>query len=204
MSYIILLALMIWAISSIVKSSSAKKAERERQRQIARLNAEAKQRQLEAARLREEWKQRQAEAKAEVQRMVALEEAQMRMKIAEAEAWRKQEAWNAKQEKEIAVLNERMAKAEDAIAHHSELLEMYTSQMTEAQSKLDELCTALYVVRYQIAHAQTLTEKKSAELAKQEQRIANQKRKAENDVISLKKKMFASEQKIKEAERKLA
>ena len=136
--------------------------------------------------------------------MVALEEAQMRMKIAEAEAWRKQEAWNLKQEKEIAVLNERMAKAEDAIAHHSELLEMFSSQMEEAQSKLEELSTALYVVRYQLAHAQTLSEKKRAELVREEQRTAKQKEQAENKVISLKKKIFASEQKIKEAERKLA
>lgn len=143
MSYIILLALMIWAISSIVKSASAKKAERNRQRQIARLNAEAKQRQIEAARIREEWKQRQAEAKAEVQRMVALEEAQMRMKIAEAEAWRKQEAWNAKQEEinrkhdeQIAKLQFRMSEAERTIAHYTPAYEALKAQYEELTLKI--------------------------------------------------------------------
>ena len=79
MPIIIILALLIWAISSIVKSASAKKAERNRQAQIARLNAENARRKAEAARIREEFRIRQAEAKAEVQRIVAIEREQMRL-----------------------------------------------------------------------------------------------------------------------------
>ena len=126
MSYIILLALMIWAISSIVKSASAKKAERERQRQIARLNAEAKQRQIEAARIREEWKQRQAEAKIEVQRMVALEREQMR----QAKELEKHEAMLRKHDEEIAKLT---FKVEQATAD----IEYITEQLGELYALLD-------------------------------------------------------------------
>lgn len=189
MSYIILLALMIWAISAIVKSASAKKAERNRQRQIARLNAEAKQRQIEAARIREEWKQRQAEAKIEVQRMVALEEAQMRMKIAEADAWRKQEAWNAKQEEINRKHDEQIAKLQFKVEQATSDIEYITEQLGELYALLD--------------------------IAENQQMMAVPGSKADasaqNKVISLKNRIRTAEKKLdkakfdkEQAERKLA
>ena len=144
MSYLIILGLMIWAISAIIKSAKQKQIERNRQKQIARLNAEAKQRQLEMARVREEWKQRQAEAKAEVQRMVALEEAQMRMKIAEAEAWRKQETWNRKQEE----INRKQEELNRKQAEINEKL-MYTAQ--QAREDIENL-------KYKISEQQKYSE----------------------------------------------
>ena len=118
MSAIIIIALLIWAISSIVKSASAKKAERERQKQIARLNAENARRKAEAARIREEFRIRQAEAKAEVQRMVAIEREQMRL----AKESAKHEEMLLKHEEEIEKLKFRMEQAESDIEHWTEQL----------------------------------------------------------------------------------
>lgn len=133
MSYIILLALMIWAISSIVKSASAKKAEKQRAKQIAQIKAE----QSRHAQIMREYKQAQAEAKIEVQRMVALEEAQMRMKIAEAEAWRKQEAWNAKQEEINRKHDEEIAKLTFKVEQAQNDIEFLTFRLDDLEESFN-------------------------------------------------------------------
>ena len=118
MSTIIIIALIVWGISSICKSASAKKAERNRQAQIAKLNAENARRKAEAQRIREEFRIRQAEAKAEVQRMVAIEREQMRL----AKESEKHEAMLLKHEEEIEKLKFRMEQAESDIEHWTEQL----------------------------------------------------------------------------------
>ena len=91
------------------------------------------------------------------------------------------------------------------------MLEVLSAQMENAQSNLKETETALYVVKYQLAKAQHLSEKKRADLSAQAAKLEKQKEQAQNKVITLKNKMFAAEQKInkakfdkEQAERKIA
>ena len=118
MSTIIIIALIVWGISSICKSASAKKAERNRQAQIAKLNAENARRKAEQARIREEFRQRQLEAKAEINRMVALEREQMKLRKEQE----RRAIVLAKHEEEIEKLQFRMAQAESDIKHWTEHL----------------------------------------------------------------------------------
>lgn len=132
MSAIIILALTIWAISAVIKSAKAKQAERNRQAQIARINAENMKRKAEAQRMREEFKARQLEAKLEVERMVAIEREQMR----QAKEIEKHEAWLRKHDEEIAKLNFRISEAERTIAHFTPLFETLKAQYDELTLKI--------------------------------------------------------------------
>ena len=132
MSAIIILALTIWAISAITKSVKAKQAERNRQAQIARINAENMKRKAEAQRMREEFKARQLEAKLEVERMVAIEREQIR----QAKEIEKHEAWLKKHDEEIAKLNFRISEAERTIAHFTPLYDALKAQYDELTLKI--------------------------------------------------------------------
>lgn len=200
MSYIILLALMIWAISSIVKSASAKKAERNRQAQIARINRENAQRKAEAQRIREEFRQRQLEAKLEVERMVAIEREQIRMRKFE----QKQLEWNAKQEALNAKMISRIERCEDTIAHHSELFEVYSARLAKAENDLEEVSDKLLVLTIALEKASEsdmhIPSKQIEDMNRDVQKLNRQKEQLENKVIKLKNQKFSAEQKIKKAE----
>lgn len=128
MTAIIILALTIWAISAVTKSAKQKRAERNRQAQIARINAENMKRRAEAQRMREEFKARQLEAKLEVERMVAIEREQIR----QAKEIEKHEAWLRKHDEEIAKAQFTISKATSDIEH-------LTEQISEFYGLLDVL-----------------------------------------------------------------
>ena len=113
---IIILALTIWAISAATKSAKAKQMERNRQAQIARINAENARHKAEIMRVREDIRRREAEARAEVNRMAAIEREQMRQRKEQE----KQAAMLAKHDEEIEKLKFRMAQAESDIEHFTE------------------------------------------------------------------------------------
>ena len=207
MSAIIILALTIWAISAVIKSAKAKQAERNRQAQIARINAENMKRRAEAQRMREEFKARQLEARLEVERMVAIEREQMR----QAKELKAHEAWLVKHDEEIAKLTFRIEKAEKTIADHTDLLDSIVRRLDETEAELNTVSDSLFVLNYQLTHAELTPERKLKELAREAERTARQKRQLENQIVSLKKQKIASEDKIRnaqfekaEAERKIA
>ena len=113
MSTIIIIGIFVWIISAICKSVKAKQIERNRQAQIARINAENMKRKAEAQRMREEFRQRQLEAKLEIERMVAIEREQIRL-AKEAEKERKERiAAEEKLAKEAEKQAARIAKIEE-------------------------------------------------------------------------------------------
>lgn len=200
MTAIIILALTIWAISVVTKSAKAKQAERNRQAQIARINAENMRRRVEAQRMREEFKARQLEAKLEVERMVAIEREQIRLRKFEQE----QLAWNAKQEALNEKLISRIERCEDAIAHHSELFEVYSAKLANAESNLEEVSDKLLVLTITLEKASAsdmhIPSKQIEEMNRDVQKLTRQKEQLEDKVIKLKNQKFSAEQKIKKAE----
>ena len=116
--YLIILGLLAWGISALIRSMKQRRAERIRQAQIARINAENARRKAEIARVREDIRRREAEARAEVNRMAAIEREQMRQRKEQE----KQAAMLAKHEEEIEKLKFRMAQAESDIEHYTEQL----------------------------------------------------------------------------------
>ena len=77
MSLIIIVGI-IWGICKLISAASAASKERARQAEMARVRAAQERQRAEQARMREEWKRAQAEARAETQRMIALEREQAR------------------------------------------------------------------------------------------------------------------------------
>lgn len=200
MPTIIIIALLIWAISSIAKSASAKKAERNRQAQIARINAENMKRRAEAQRMREEFRQRQLEAKLEVERMVAIEREQMRLRKFEQE----QLAWNVKQEALNEKMISRIERCEDTIAHHSEMFEVYSARLGKAENDLEEVSDKLLVLTITLEKASVsdkpIPARQIEEMNRDVQKLTRQKEQLEDKVIKLKNQKFSAEQKIKKAE----
>lgn len=200
MPTIIIIALLIWATSAIIKNAKQRKAYREYQRQIATINAENARRKAEAQRIREEFRIRQAEAKAEVQRMVAIEREQMRLRKFEQE----QLAWNAKQEALNEKLISRIERCEDTIAHHSEMFKVYSARLGKAESNLEEVSDKLLVLTITLEKASAsdkpIPARQIEEMNRDVQKLARQKEQLEDKVIKLKNQKFSAEQKIKKAE----
>lgn len=200
MAQLIILAFIIWAICTLVRSASAKKKEKQRAKQIAQINAENMKRKVEAQRMREEFKARQLEAKLEVERMVAIEREQMRLRKFEQE----QLAWNAKQEALNGKLISRIERCEDAIAHHSELFEVYSARLKKAESNLEEVSDKLLVLTITLEKASAsdkpIPARQIEEMSRDVQKLTRQKEQLEDKVIKLKNQKFSAEQKIKKAE----
>lgn len=121
------------------------------------------------------------------------------------------EVWLKKHDADIAKLNFRIEKAEKTIADHTDLLHMVMKRLDETEAELSAINDALFVMNYQLTHAENTPERKLRELAREAERTARQKKQLENQVVSLKKQKIASEDKIRtaqfdkaEAERKIA
>lgn len=180
---IILAFILIIGISAIVISVKRKRAKRN-----ARRDAEDQ-------RIREEIARMRKEADAEAKRMRSVIREQMQQR-AEQE---RQAEMLAKHEAQITNLLFRIEQAEDIIAHNSEILEMLSAQMDEAQKRFDDADRELFIIRYQLENAARLTGKQRSELFAQYRRTEKQREQAQNKVITLKNKMFTSEMKIKKA-----
>lgn len=207
MPKLILLALIVWAIVEVFKSAKKSAAEKDRAAEIARINRENELRKAEQQRMREEFRARQLEARLEVERMVAIEREQMR----QAKELKAHEAWLVKHDEEIAKLTFRIEKAEKTIADHTDLLGSIVRRLDETEAELNAVSDSLFVMNYQLTHAENTPERKLRELAREAERTARQKRQLENQIVSLKKQKIASEDKIRnaqfdkaEAERKIA
>lgn len=180
---IILAFILVIGISALVISIKRKRAKRN-----ARRDAEDQ-------RIREEIARMRKEADAEAKRMRSVIREQMQQR-AEQE---RQAEMLAKHEAQITNLLFRIEQAEDIIAHNSEVLEMLSAQMDEAQKRFDDADRELFIIRYQLENAARLTGKQRSELSAQYRRTEKQREQAQNKVITLKNKMFTSEMKIKKA-----
>ena len=122
MSLIIVIG-CIWGICKLISAASARAKERARQAEMARVRAAQERQRAEQARMREEWKRAQAEARAETQRMIALEREQARQAKEQERIAKEQErqaAQLAKHEDMIRKLEMRMATAESELAFNRE------------------------------------------------------------------------------------
>lgn len=109
---IITIAVLLWAVSAMIRASKDKR--RERAEQIERERN---------ARMRQEWREMQRDAKLEVDRMIALEREQMRQRKEQeriAKEQEKQAAQLAKHEERLFKLEQKLELAERDEEHWSE------------------------------------------------------------------------------------
>ena len=124
---ILIIAIIVFAVIKVLSATSAKVKENKRQAELARVKAEQ-------IRQREDLKRQQAEARAWTQRQIALEQQAMRREREEAEAWRKQLAWDAKQEEINRKNEERFAKIEYTLQRCTEDIEHLNYKIEECQA----------------------------------------------------------------------
>lgn len=129
---IIAIAVIIWGSSALIRASRQAKLESKREK-AAQLERERN------AKMRQEWREMQMNAKIEVDRMVAIEREQVRMREAErkqAEWNRKQEEINRKNDERMMRLEQRVALAEREIDHYRPVLEELEQRARELDNKV--------------------------------------------------------------------
>jgi len=122
---VLLLIGIVWGLRILLNACIETARDTKRRRDAERQRAEQAKRSAELARMTAEWKQRQAEAKAEVDRLIALEREQSRQR-------REQERLAREQERQA----QEQARQAEQLARHEQKLAELEFRLTQAEADI--------------------------------------------------------------------